>query len=952
MSDPNRPRRSPPGTQHRREQGERYEPQRDSRSTSRSGDSTRPPNENTRPPRDNSSRGEGPRTRDRGAGRDEDAPARSSSRTRSSRSGRERDEWDDPKWNKHRWDDDEPDPRRGRERASSRDRWDDEPERPTRRRGDSPSVGASRRDAGGPGPRGWDDNAWESDEWERAAWNENGWDEAGDRSRAPRGTARGAMSDDDAWLPGSRRGANGQSRQAAARRDGWKEATWEVAAAVKRPASLRELLRTNKRARVVAIVMLVVILFCMIPAPILAYSNTMGLAKDGVAQLKSAENDFQALGSSPTNLAIINDAQQHLQNSHNDFFQLQIRVTLLSPAGALPKVGSKVAGANKLLPLAVEGTQAGVLACDALKTLVGGLKNPLGTTGGLTSADMNQITSDVDQIQTLFGQMAPVLQNLTQADLALDPGLWPTVSGLQAKMPQVTQLVSDLDGLAHVLPQLLGVGKPSTYLVEVLDSSELRPTGGFIGNFGALTLNDGRLDSKFAIRDITLIDSSVKFPVGTGAGQVAVDHQPIQIPDQYSWLKTIFAAGSTDSWSVRDSNLDPNYPTTAKYALDLYNQLLPDAQTNLDAQGSTIKLYDPSKDGQFAGVVTLSLGFFAQALNVTGEIHVVDAKNPKINEYVNAQNFVAKIHEYALGSKATGYDSQTCGDTSCSKVFTSDVVKTFMATVKSNLSKYIGGLGKLFYVSLRTKDIEIYLTPPPAQLLLHDLKLSAEVAAPTTGDSVFEVDTNIGANKANGILKYQMSDQITLDSSGAASHQLNWAYTWPNDPNTIAEIFKADPNAANRYHSYSRIYTPPNSTLIANNGMYTFGSDTAFSRKVYHGTVYADYNPYYAQVSKYGLAWKVPNVVIHDSLGYHYHLIFQREAGIIWPLTLTVKLPACVTAAAAPITSGVTVQSPTTTPTPTTTPATPTTLVTEKGNVVTITGPLTQDQQFQFDWNC
>ncbi|HEX8995590.1 MAG TPA: DUF4012 domain-containing protein, partial [Ktedonobacterales bacterium] len=705
------------------------------------------------------------RTRSRDAGRYDNASARPPSRTRAQRPREERDDWDDPKWKRHRWDDDEPESRHNRERRASRDGWDDEPERPARRGG--ATVGVSRRGAGAAGPRGWDDSGWESDEWEQAAREENGWVDNGARSHGGRGASRGGAGIDDAWLPGARRGdgrddawqpANagarrGQGRQASTRGfDDWKEATFEVAAAVKRPSSLRELLRTNKRARVVSIVMLVVILFCMIPTPILAYSNTMGLAKDGVAQLKGAENDFKALASSPTNLTTINDAQQHLQHAHDDFFQLRIRVALLSPAGMLPKVGSKVSGANKLLPLAVDGTQAGVLACDALKTLVTGMKNPLGTSGGLTSADMDQVSSDMDQIQTLFNQMAPVIQSITQADLSLDPALWPTVSGLQGKLPQVTQLVSDLDGMAHALPQLLGVGKPSTYLVEVLDSSELRPTGGFIGNFGALTLTNGRLDAGFHIRDITLIDSSVKFPVGTGPGTVAVNlNPPPEIPAQYNWLKTIFKAGSTDAWSVRDSNLDPNFPTTAKYALDLYNKLLPDAMINLKAQNSSVQLYDPSKSGPYVGVVTLSLGFFAQALGVTGEI---DVNDHNIHEKVTADNFVNKIHYYALNSGA-GPDSQACGDTSCAKVFTADVVAAFMTKVKANLSQYIGKLGKLFYDSLHTKDIEIYLAPAAAEQTLHDLKLSAEVDAPKTGDSVFEVDANIGANKANGILKYQ-----------------------------------------------------------------------------------------------------------------------------------------------------------------------------------------------------
>jgi hypothetical protein len=76
--------------------------------------------------------------------------------------------------------------------------------------------------------------------------------------------------------------------------------------------------------------------------------------------------------------------------------------------------------------------------------------------------------------------------------------------------------------------------------------------------------------------------------------------------------------------------------------------------------------------------------------------------------------------------------------------------------------------------------------------------------------------------------------------------------------------------------------------------------------------------------------------VTHDGTGNHYHLLFQREAGIVWSQTLTVTLPKCVTTATPPTTSGLDT----------------TATVTVKGNVVTITGPLTQDEQMQFDWNC
>lgn len=682
--------------------------------------------------------------------------------------------------------------------------------------------------------------------------------------------------------------------------------------------------------RIVAFVMLAIILFCLIPTPILAVTTTYGLAKDGQAHLKNAENDFKLLASKPTNLALISDAQNELQAAHNDFFQLQIRLSLASPAAAIPGVGSKLSGPEKLLPLAVEGTQAGVYACDALKVILTGLKNPLGTSGGLTSADTDQVANDFDQIHTLFGQIAPGIMTLTQSDLSLAPSLWKTIASVQTKMPEIVSLVNDFDGVAHALPSLLGVGKPSPYLVEVLDSSELRPTGGFIGNFGVLTLQNGRLQP-FHVSDITLIDSSVKF-------DNVPNKQVITIPDRYTWMRQVFVNPWDASWSLRDSNLDPNYPTVAQYAMQLYPELQPMAQANLDAQpNNTVHLYDPQKSGQFVGVITLSLGFFAQALTAVGGVTVSDGP---IHENVDAGNFVAKIHYYALYKG--GNDSQSCGDTSCAKIFTSDVVKAFMEKFKSNLPLYIGKIGKLFYESLKTKDVEIFVTNPDTEQALQDLKIAGTVAAPKTGDSVFQVDTNIGANKDNAFLQYQMTDGVSLDDGGNVTHHLNWQYYWPNIPASKDGIIPSTnpwdiPNlsyaaGAPDYHSYSRVFTPPNAKLLSQLNMQNFNTDTEFDRNTFGGDVYA----HFLQTTKYGVAWSVPNTVVHDSAGYHYHVIYQREAGIIWPLTIKVTLPSCVSNATPPVTSGLQ----------------PTDKVKVEGNVVTITTNLTVDEQFQFDWNC
>jgi hypothetical protein len=186
-----------------------------------------------------------------------------------------------------------------------------------------------------------------------------------------------------------------------------------------------------------------------------------------------------------------------------------------------------------------------------------------------------------------------------------------------------------------------------------------------------------------------------------------------------------------------------------------------------------------------------------------------------------------------------------------------------------------------------------------------------------------------------------MSDQIALADSGNATHNLTWEYSWPKNFCNPALVFPAD-NGSPNYHSYSRVFVPPGAVYSGQNNMEEFGTDKAsrdtFGLEEFHGAARAYFPSYCGDPSVYrhGVSWKVPGMVTQDSAGYHYHLLFQHEAGITWPLTLTVTLPKCVTTATAPVTSGLTAQN----------------LVTVKGNVVTITGPLTQNEQFQFNWNC
>jgi hypothetical protein len=287
------------------------------------------------------------------------------------------------------------------------------------------------------------------------------------------------------------------------------------------------------------------------------------------------------------------------------------------------------------------------------------------------------------------------------------------------------------------------------------------------------------------------------------------------------------------------------------------------------------------------GVIAITPWLIENAMQqITGPLYI-----PQYHETVTPQNLVDRIHYHALGNvqgPETQIDPQS--GTSYRKAFTGYVFKAFMAKLQADLKGNMSKLGKLVVDSLHSKDIQIYFNQQSVESALQQYGFASTIQAPTQGDSVFEVDANIGGSKANYILKYNLSDQITLDAAGTATHHLSISYTWPNDPATIREIYACATCFNIRYHSYSRVYAPPSASLLSQRGWVNPAPpSSAFGRKVYGGTTY----DYYGTTATITLVWKVPNAATHDLTGWHYDLLFQKQAGITWPLTLSIQLPSC-----------------------------------------------------------
>ena len=113
---------------------------------------------------------------------------------------------------------------------------------------------------------------------------------------------------------------------------------------------------------------------------------------------------------------------------------------------------------------------------------------------------------------------------------------------LNQRIPEIKSLIVQARKGIEIFPWLIGQDQKRTYLVLLQNNNELRPTGGFIGSFAFLTFDKGKFVD-FEVQDVYWADGQLK-------GHV----------EPPSELKKYLGEAN---WYLRDSNWDPDFPTSA-----------------------------------------------------------------------------------------------------------------------------------------------------------------------------------------------------------------------------------------------------------------------------------------------------------------------------------------------------------------------------------------------------
>jgi serine/threonine protein kinase len=571
------------------------------------------------------------------------------------------------------------------------------------------------------------------------------------------------------------------------------------------------------------------------------YQHETSLAQSGLRHLQTAVSLVQSWSKNTFDASPVLRAQHEFAAAYADLAQLDSDLqSYAGVATAIPGISSRFSAAVQVVPLAMELSQAGMAGCDALNLIVTRFHEPLGIGRGLAIADLAVIGDDLHRVEVNVNGAVAQVNALQPADLAFDAYLGKAVAQFHRYLPFLQTVFHEADQLLPALPALLGISAPAYFLVELLDTTELRPGGGLIKDYGFATLIGGRLSAAHT-SDANLLDTHF-----TQTGQT------LSLPPAYRWF-TQASAG----WSLADSNLDADFPTAATYA-----------EQNYSREHGKVNLQ---------GVMAITPTLMANALAITGPIVI-----PELHQTVTTRNLADLIHYYQYGPGSHGQGGGILspgGNAGGSRYFTELLAKHFLEKLHHLPASAFPKFLQVLVTSLQTRDLQIYFNASAAENLLQSYDAGATIG-PSAGDNFLVVDANNSANHVNQLITKSLDDQVTIDGDGNATHHTTMRYAWLTNGNVFGPP---------TYSDYVRIYVPPGSSLRQQQGWQPGGTSRAFGREVWAGS----FTLSYGQTRTISLTWTAKGAAKKDAAGWHYQYLVQHQAGTYWTLHVLVTRPSC-----------------------------------------------------------
>lgn len=316
-----------------------------------------------------------------------------------------------------------------------------------------------------------------------------------------------------------------------------------------------------------------------------------------------------------------------------------------------------------------------------------------------------------------------------------------------------------------------------TFLALLQNSDELRPGGGFLGQYAIIKVKNGEVVSTF-VEDANLLDQ-----------RIVAD-----VPTPYPFKRKM----QLKKWKFRDSNFSPDFPTNAEKAQYFYR-----------LAGGREK---------FDGVIAVNSLTFNNILALTGPIQIPGDSNVYTSAD-GAYKLEDRVERAYLGEDVPAELKQARKN--IMKKIAAEIMKR--AVTVSNIPK----LAEFAQGELRNKDVMLYFKDPALQSLVESVHWDGSVAKDWTGDYLMLVDANMGALKTDYYIRRSLD--YTVDFTGEKP-TATLTYTYQNTA-THGDWRTSD------YHTYLRAYVPLGAKFLERKMINVVTTKEAFGKTYFDGFV-------------------------------------------------------------------------------------------------------------------
>ncbi|MFZ2188626.1 MAG: DUF4012 domain-containing protein [Candidatus Moraniibacteriota bacterium] len=318
-------------------------------------------------------------------------------------------------------------------------------------------------------------------------------------------------------------------------------------------------------------------------------------------------------------------------------------------------------------------------------------------------------------------------------------------------------------------------GEEKTFMLLFQNNMELRPGGGYIGSFGILKMQDGKV-MDLSTHDLSNFDGRV----------------PDGIVPPYPIKETL----RVSDWKLRDSNFSPDFLENAKKADEFY------------------RLGQGQED--FAGIVAINSNVLNSFLKVTGPVEI-----PGYPGTYDGESAVLDL-EYQVEQGSYKQGIERGERKSIMNLLAKEIQKKVFTLSMSEKIK----LAEVILDDLNRKDIQLYFKDDKLEKQAQLAQWDGGVDKNWSEDYLMLVDANMGSLKSDYYMR--RSFNYTVDLSGDVP-RANLKVTY-NHTGKEKNWMTKD------YLTYLRVYAPKGSWLTdsKNLGEKRFGDDLG---KKYFGTL-------------------------------------------------------------------------------------------------------------------